>query len=274
MKNILNRTVSNYLPLMFLLALVFAYQSNSRAQEDNSVGIVTAAQGEVTVTDSKGTEPLAEGDSVYMGDLIKTGTDSGVKIVFDDESLIALGDRTELEINEFVYTPSKRKSVTSVTKGKIRALVSSVKDRESQVEFKTPNAVAGIKGTILYVNANTETIGVKEGEVLVKGNAPGAKTVTLGPNEYTQVVGGKPVPPKPLSEDTWLEFQRETNILEGVPDSTSMFRQEYPGKEGRSTSLPLAKSDLSDFPTVPPINLTPGEGVNNAVDVDIIVDVN
>ena len=209
-----------------------------------------------------------------MGDLIKTGPDSGVKIVFKDESLISLGDRTELEINDFVYTPSQRKSVTNVTKGKIRALVSSVKDRESNVEFKTPNAVAGIKGTILYVNANTETIGVKEGQVQVKGNAPGAASVTLGPNEYTTVVNGKPVPPQPLSEDDWLKYQRETNILEGVPDTSSLFQQQYPGKEGKSGSLPLAKGDLADFPTVPPINLTPGAGVNNAVNVDIIVDVN
>lgn len=257
--------------IVFLFALSLC--TNARAQ-DNSVGIVTALSGEVTATDSGGTETLTEGDPVFMGDIIRTGPDSGVKIVFKDESLISLGDDTELEINEFVYTPTQRKSIANVAKGKVRGIISNIKDRDSQVEFRTKNAVAGIKGTTLYIDANGEIFGVREGFVDVSGRVPGSKVVSLGPNEYTQIVGGNPVPPKPITEDMWLKFKRETNILEGIPDSTTMFRQDYPGKEGTDTSSPVTLSELSEFPTVPPIDLTPGAGVENAVDVDIIVDIN
>ena len=99
--------------------------------------------------------------------------------------------------------------------------------------------------------------------------------MTLGDNEYTQVVNGVPVPPRPITDEMWFKFQRETNILEGVPDSTALFRQDYPGREGTDASLPIVLGEnLSDFPTVPPINLTPGAGAENAIDVDIIVDIN
>lgn len=259
---------------MLFTAIAFSLVT-AAAQEDNSVGIVTAVSGEVTVTDQDGTESLAEGDPIYMGDLIRTGDGSGVKIVFDDESLISLGDNTEIEINEFVYTPSERKSVTNITKGKVRALISNIKDRDSEVEFKTSNAVAGIKGTTLYIDADSELFGVREGQVDVTGVRPGSPTVSLGPNEYTRVVDGNPIPPKPITEDMWFNFERETNILEGVPDSSTMFRQDYPGRDGTDASLPVALGEkLGDFPTVPPVNLTPGAGAENAVDVDIIVDIN
>lgn len=272
-----NNTITHDLFSISLLAIALLITTAAAviAQEDNPVGIVTAVSGNVTATSVEGTDTLAEGDPVFMGDIIRTGADSGVKIVFNDESLISLGDETELEINDFVYTPAQRKSVTNVTRGKVRAIISNIKDRSSDVEFKTKNAVAGIKGTILYINADSEIFGVREGFVDVSGLRPGSVTVSLGPNEYTRVVDGNPIPPKPITDEMWFNYQRETNILEGVPDSSTMFRQDYPGRDGTDASLPVALGEqLGDFPTVPPINLTPGAGAENAVPVDIIVDIN
>ena len=265
----------NTLSLFAIAAIITVFMISSAVKAQDSVGIVTALQGVVNVSDSSGIKQLSQGDNIFMGDIIETGEDSGVKIVFNDESMISLGDNTVFEINEFVYTPTQRKAISNITKGKMRAIIKNLKGGNSDVEFNTPNAVAGIKGTTLYINADKALFCVREGEVEVGGNGPNSNTVTLGSNQFTQIVDGEPISPEEISNETWLKFKKETNIFEGFSDTTSALREEYPGKEGSEASSPVALSEsIADFPSIPPIDLTPGAGVENVVNIDVIIDIN
>ena len=99
--------------MKYIAFFILLFSSSlAMAQENSAIGIVTAMEGLVTVTDSTGTFDVVEGTPVKLGDTIETGEESGVKILFDDDSLFSLGDNTSVVLNEFIYTPQERKSIS------------------------------------------------------------------------------------------------------------------------------------------------------------------
>ena len=256
-----------YLALTFIFStipLVFAHA-------DGPVGIVTALQGQVTLTDAEGTSDAIEGTFVKLGDTIETGDESGVKILFDDDSLFALGDNSSVTINEFIYTPQERKSISNITKGKMRAIIQGVQSGKSDIEIRTPNGLAGVKGTTLYANADEEFFCLRTGTIEVSG-ADNSSSVTLNPDECTYIVDGEPIEPERISEETWLKFQRETDIFEGFQNIASHF-QNYPGKNGSGAAPPLSSLiNVSQFPSVPPFNQSPLD--NTIIPINVNVNVN
>lgn len=257
-----------YFTLFILLVSVPA----AFAQDGEPVGIVTAVQGDVTVTDNAESFEAIEGTPIKLGDTIETGAESGAKILFDDDTLFSIGEDSIIVINEFVYTPGQRKSVTNITKGKMRAIIQSVESSTTDIEIKTPNGVAGIKGTTLYANADEEIFCLRNGTILVS-DRDGNKTVTLNPDECTHIVDGEPIPPERISDETWLRFKRETDIYEGFDTFSSSYIQNYPGKSGSGAAPPLSTLiNVSQFPSVPPFNQSPLD--NTIVPVTVNVNVN
>ena len=254
-----------------LFILLFS-SSLAIAQENGAIGIVTAVEGLVTVTDSTGTFDAVEGTPVKLGDTIETGEESGVKILFDDDSLFSLGDNTSVVLNEFIYTPQERKSISNITKGKMRAIIKGGEAINSNVEIKTPNGVAGIKGTTLYANADDDTFCLRVGEIIVKGNKS-QESVTLTPNECTHIIDGRPISPERMTEENWLKFKRETDIYEGLGNLSTSYMQNYPGSEGTGAAPELSSIiNISQFPTVQPFNQSPLD--NRIVPVTVNVNVN
>lgn len=254
-----------------LFILLFS-STQAFAQETSAIGIITAVLGHVTVLDSAGTFDAVEGTPVKLGDTIETGEESGVKILFDDDSLFSLGDNTSVVISEFIYTPQERKSISNITKGKMRAIIKGGQSRNSEIEIKTPNGVAGIKGTTLYADADEDTFCLRVGEIIVKGTQS-KESVTLTPNECTHIIDGKPISPEKMSEDNWLKFKRETDIYEGLGSISSSYIQNYPGKNGTGAAPPLSTLiNISQFPTVAPFNQIPLD--NSIVAVTVNVNVN
>lgn len=248
-----------FLPLLF-------------AQANDQIGIITATLGQVTITDDAGTVDAIEGTHVKLGDTIETGEGSGVKILFDDDSLFSLGDNTSVTINEFIYTPQERKSITNITKGKMRAIVQKVQSGQSDIEIRTPNGLAGVKGTTLYANADEETFCLKTGQIIVQGTES-QKSITLKPDQCTHIVNGEPVSPEEMSGETWLKFKRETDIYEGSGTISSSPLQNYPGKNGSGAAPPLSSLiNISQFPSVPPFNQSPID--NRIIPVTVNVNVN
>ena len=259
--------------MKYITFLIFIISSTAAFAQDTdmAVGVITAVQGQVTVIDSAGTIDAVEGTLIKLGDTIETGEESGVKIVFDDDSLFSLGDNTSVVISEFIYTPQERKSISNITKGKMRAIIKGVQSTNSEIEITTPNGVAGIKGTTLYANADQETFCLRTGEIIVKGTAT-KESVTLTPNECTHIIDGRPIAPEKITDETWLKFKRETDIHEslgGISSST----QNYPGKGGTGAAPPLSSLiNITQFPTVPPFNQSPLD--NSIVPVTVNVNVN
>jgi len=196
-KNILILIILYFIPVIF---------QGSFAQDVMPVGKMTEIFGDVKIT-RKGEKITPQKSAIiYLKDKIETGTDSLSKIVFIDGSSIEIASESNLEINEFIYNPQERKGLFKVLQGKIKSEIKKIEDRDSNVEFQTRNAVAGVKGTVLYINADDDFFSVRVGTIYVRGLYPGSKTVYVSGGYYTRLVNGVPIVPKVMTQAMWKQF--------------------------------------------------------------------
>jgi len=254
---------------IFLISLIWS--AAVHAQEPEPVGIVTAVKGQVAVTSTTGgRETVEEGARVFLGDRFETGEDSGVKILLNDDTLISLGEKTDFEITEFVYTPNTRKSLSNIFKGKLKAIIQKFEGGESNVEFAAPNGVIGIKGTIVFIDADKGIFYVDEGRATVRGIT---KEVVLEAGELT-IIGpdGNPLAPQLITPELKKELEDATQVKEEAPPRDSLYKEDYPGKEPPPAVITgTTDTSISDMPTVPPVDLLPGTNSRDEAPVDIII---
>jgi FecR protein len=110
-------------------------------------GVVTTLQGTATVARSTAPQPtpLKFKDDVFIQDNIVTGESSLVRILLGGKAVVTVRERSALTIHE---TPTT--STIEISSGKIALAVAKdrMKPGES-VQIKTPNAMAGVRGTVV-----------------------------------------------------------------------------------------------------------------------------
>jgi len=95
-----------------------------------------------------GTAQPKVGDLVYRGDLIQTGADGALAIVFVDGTSFNVSGNARMEVNEFVYDPNSHSNSTllSLTKGTFTFISGNVAHTGS-MKIDTPVGTLGIRGT-------------------------------------------------------------------------------------------------------------------------------
>ena len=207
-----------------LFTLFFLLNHITYSQPAKHAGEVEKVVGSVVIKNSNA--EAFKGMEVYVGDSFETGDDSVLEIKFIDDTFISVGSNTNFEINEFVFNPSERKSVTTVLKGKMRTKIKSLKDRDSSVEYRTKNAVAGVKGTIFYIDADNNLFSVREGVVEVRGLLSGTAAVTLRAGQFTRIVNGIPSLPGNMTDKMWYELEKQLNL----PPEANIIKRNLPIK--------------------------------------------
>ncbi len=261
-----NIIVMNMLKIKLILILLLFITIPAFAQDD-SIGIVSSLQGEVVVVRNDSDLKVFQGMKVYLGDYFETGDDSGVKIVFIDDTLITLSDNTDLEITEFIYNPEERKTVSNITKGKMRAFVQKFKGESSVVEYRTENAVAGVKGTSLFIDVLNNIISVIEGEIYVRSLVDETKEIILQAGQYTHI-GPDGIPSAPaFNSQGILNDYHDTNFPDSIYDAIDPYGVYYPGgnipPDSKTTpTTPTPNNNNNNPPTQPPIDLSPGDTTN------------
>ncbi len=185
------------------------------------VGSITQLFGEVKLSRDGNVKDASENQEIRLNDLIETGEDSFTKIVFTDNTSIEVSSDSSLEVNEFVYNPSERKSKFSIIKGTIKSEISKIKNTNSTVEFQTRNAVAGVKGTVLYINANDDFFGVRVGRIYVSGLHAGSKRVYVSGGYYTTVVNGVPIVPRVMTQAMLRQFDNMFDYRRYLPSEVN-----------------------------------------------------
>jgi len=104
------------------------------------------------------------------------------------------------------FNPSERKSKFNILKGTIKSEIKKIENTESSVEFQTRNAVAGVKGTVVYIKANDDFFGVRVGRIYVRGLNAGSKTVYVSGGYYTTLVNGIPIVPRVMTQAMLRQF--------------------------------------------------------------------
>lgn len=145
--------------------------ADQNASDASPVGRIEEIHGQATVTHPDGTkEVLSEGSPIHQGDIVETGADGAVNIVFIDETSFAVSKNAKLAIDQYVYDPSTENGQTnfSVLRGLFVYTSGLVgRDDPDSVQIETPRGSIGIRGTIIAGDADAGTVTVVEGAIVV-----------------------------------------------------------------------------------------------------------
>ncbi len=142
-----------------VLCLVLFLSCNAQAASNEEAATVKNCSGSALIVRQNITLPVKKHDRIFAGDVLRTGRDGTMGVIFKDNTTLSLGPRSELAIDEFLFSPSQGKLsiVTRMLRGTV-AYVSGViaKLSPQAVRFETPTATIGIRGTKFLVKVEGE----------------------------------------------------------------------------------------------------------------------
>ena len=173
---------------------------------------------------------LAAGHDVFVGERVRTAEASRLKLLMRDDSVITLGPKSELVVDEQIVRTEGSRSRLDTVVGAVRAVVTERYGTPgASFEMKTPTAVAGVRGTgfVVLVDADgkrTRVIGLYD-TTWVRGSADaqGRHEVRVGPGQMTEIAaGGAPSKPRDLPASELAALVATTAIMPGASsESTS-----------------------------------------------------
>jgi hypothetical protein len=189
--------------VLVLAVATLAMASPAAAQQ--RAGVVTTLEGKVTVARASLPELalLKFRDDVLVNDRITTGEKASARVLLGGRAVVTVRERSTVTITE---TPGV--STVDVIGGRVAVAVARERMRPGDlVEVRTPNAVAGIRGTVIVAEVwNSRSVitvlkGVIDVTRLDAGRVAGLPTIVSALQQVT-VVGASPVPaPQGISGD-------------------------------------------------------------------------
>jgi hypothetical protein len=165
-----------------------------------TVGRISAIEGEADLlsSDQSGSLRLKEGSVISEGDTIRTKGPSKAEVTFSDKSVVRIGENSKLEISLYDIGDDGRRidALLDLNRGKIRAVVSKSPAKDN-FKIKTPNAVARIAGTDLFVSfqKSATSVVVVDGKVSVANATDESMQVAARANQAVLVQASEPPAP-------------------------------------------------------------------------------
>ena len=120
--------------------------------EDPTIGLVKTLSGSATLTRNGVAEPIHTGTLLRARDRIETAADSSVGVTFRDNSRIALGPRSRVDLERFVLKPADKQYgfVLRLTRGTLEYISGIIgKLAPEAISIETPTSTIGVRGTRL-----------------------------------------------------------------------------------------------------------------------------
>ena len=171
--------------------------------EEAQIGQVVAVRGDVVAEDMNGeARPLAIKSPLYVGDTVKTGNRGRIQMMFSDNTLISLGQKTEMQLSEFVWQPEDDigKMTTQVREGAFRVMGGAItRIAPKQFKTETPSATIGIRGSMYAGKVSGERLSIlfEGGKGIEIANHLGSVVITR-PGFGTFVRASDQAPEKPV----------------------------------------------------------------------------
>lgn len=152
--------------VLIIIFLTFANVAN--ASNNSFVGVIGAAIGDIK---NQKNESLSNGSKIFFGDTIISKSKSNAQILFLDQTVLTLGEETELTIDEFVYDPNSKDGsfVSTVKTGTVKFITGQIsKKNPDNLEVKVPAGTLGARGTEFVVLSESNN----ESTVVLLGPGP------------------------------------------------------------------------------------------------------
>ena len=145
----------SYLSKVFII-IFLTFASVANASNNSFVGVIGAAIGDIK---NQKNESLSNGSKIFFGDTIISKSKSNAQILFLDQTVLTLGEETELTIDEFVYDPNSQEGsfVSTVKSGTVKFITGQIsKKNPDNLEVKVPAGTLGARGTEFVVLSESE----------------------------------------------------------------------------------------------------------------------
>lgn len=159
-------------------------QSAAPAQSGQPVGAARTVIGEASASLNGRSRPLATEDAILFDDLLRTGADSRLQVMFEDETDLTLGENANVLIDRYIYDPARGQGaiLTHVLSGAFQFTTGAIQAIENRdVTVLTSHATMGVRGTRFWgglLDGRYEVF-VFDGEVDIN-NAGGTVTLRAG----------------------------------------------------------------------------------------------
>ncbi len=205
---------------------------------------VVTVRGKATV--ARGTKKLDAQPKLglELQDTVATAEGGRVKMLFIDDSVLTLAEKTSMSIDTFVHSRSDRgDSLFNLLDGKMRAVVG-----KTRFEVKTPTVVAAARGTVILFDVGTlngksfTRVTCLEGIVDVRllKAAPGTKPTLLSPGQSLVVAVKLPAAEQKTAtaEQKPASSDQKTPAAETLPavDQKTTAAETQPAAEQKSAS--------------------------------------
>ena len=114
---------------------------------------------------------MSNGSKIYFGDTIIVKSQSNAQILLLDETVITIGEKSELTVDEFVYDPANDdgKIVSNIKIGTVRIITGEIsKNDPDNLEVNVPTGSIGARGTEFVVVAESND----ENKIILLGPGP------------------------------------------------------------------------------------------------------
>jgi len=135
-------------------------QAGPDAAVTQPIGTVENLVGAVTVTRADGTQAELEiGDPVFQGDILESGEDGAIGIVFADETSFSMAENGRMVLDEMIYDPGEGtgEMAVSVVRGVFTFVSGQIAKTDPEaMTIETPVATIGVRGTQCGVDTGSD----------------------------------------------------------------------------------------------------------------------
>ncbi|MBU0992671.1 MAG: FecR family protein [Proteobacteria bacterium] len=199
------------------------------------VGSVVAVRGEVTAADTENyTRNLAMESDIYREDTIKTGKRGRIQIMFLDNTIVSLGNNSELKVSEYEWNAEENsgKMKTEVKEGMFRVMGGALtKAAPENFSTETPAATIGIRGSMYSgkVEGDSLTVVFEGGTGIDITNDQGTVSITRA--GFGTQVASMVEAPKPPVKFTEEDMANLGINISGHPDDQDENAEPSPNRE-------------------------------------------
>lgn len=124
------------------------------AGQTRPIGHIKKVSGTVAVVRGQDQLRATPGAPVYQGDVIRTGTDGGLGITLNDNSLFSAGPNSELALPQFNFDADSGRGnmLAALRKGTLTVVSGDITHTTpGAMSLRTPTAILGVRGTTFAV---------------------------------------------------------------------------------------------------------------------------
>ncbi len=142
------------------------------------VGVIADLAGSVVLERGGKNYRLSIGVPLYAQDRLTTRATGKVRVLLKDNSVVSIGPKSSIELSSLAID-QERSFVLDVLFGRFKMDVASWFRGPTRGTVKTPTAVAGVRGTVLWGDTELDAVCALEGSIQLTSRTGDQDGVTL-----------------------------------------------------------------------------------------------